>query len=219
MNVTEYAVHRLTEPHTIQVEGHTTEWVPLLLWIKERVTANDGRGNGSGGIGIPLNDDALEVLQNIETKYRELCATVRLAANNDLVAGVRQLWETIVTEQAGGRLTDQQWESMCDEFPAWVAQIEGEQEKPRKMELTVPCPRCENRWLIDDLGRRVSAVVVEFAPGRAPVAECRVTECAALWAGWAQVARLGFTIGAEQDVHVLAACGIDTPKLEILTLM
>lgn len=218
MEATERAVVRLTEEHTEMTEAGATEWPPLLSWLRERITDINQRGNGSGGQGIPINNDALEVLNFIERRYRLLCDAAYLGYSHDLVAGVKEVWRVLRAERAGGRIDDHQWENIEAEFPDWVARIEGEQERPRKMELTVPCPRCETRWVLDELERRVAAVVVEFAPGRAPVAECRVEECATIWAGWPEVAKLGFTVGAEQDRLILEACGIDTPEIGITTV-
>lgn len=213
MKETEYAILRLTQPHEVMTEAGLTSWPPLLTWLRDRVTEINRRGNGSGGQGVPLNNDALDVLNFIERRYRLMCDAAYIAPTADLVAGVARVWVVLRDDRVGGRIADAEWERIEGEFPDWVHRIEGEQERPRKMELTVPCPRCENRWVIDDLDRRLAAVVVEFAPGRAPVAECRVEDCGATWAGWADVARLGFTVGAEQDHAVLNACGIDIPQI------
>ena len=213
MQATHDAVRRLTEAHTETVEGHVIEWQPLILWIKDRVTEINRRGNGSGGQGIPLNNDALDVLNHVERRYKLMCEAANIPPVSDLIAGTVNVWQVLQVERAGGRLDDAAWERVCDEFPDWVHRIQGEQDRPRKMELTVPCPRCEKRWTEDDLGRRVAAVVVEFAPGRAPFAECRTPDCGSMWAGWGDVARLGFTVGAEQNLEVLGACGINMPDI------
>lgn len=215
MQATARAVTRLTETHTEHTDAGPVEWPPLLAWLQNRVTDVTRRGGGTGGQGIPLNDDALAILDHVRARVKLLGHALALPLMGDVVADTSGLWHKAQDERAGGRVGDDQWEAISDEFPDWVHRIECEQEKPRKMELTVPCPRCEKRWLVDSLDRRVAAVVVEFSPGMAPVAECRVEECGAMWAGWADIARLGFTVGASQDQAVLAACGIDIPTLVI----
>lgn len=215
MQATARAVERLTQAHTEHTDAGPVEWPPLLRWLQDRVTEVTRRGGGSGGQGIPLNDDALKVLDHVRDRVKMLGRALSFPLMGDVVADTSGLWSKSQDERAGGRVGDDQWEAICDEFPDWVHRIEREQEKPRKMELTVPCPRCDKLWLVDSLDRRVAAVVVEFSPGMAPVAECRSEECGAMWAGWADIARLGFTVGATQDQAVLSACGIDIPTLVI----
>lgn len=212
MQATDRAVERLTTAHTEHTEAGPVEWPPLLVWLQTRVTEIVGRkGGSSAGAGVPLNTEALEVLNHIERRYRLMCEAAFTAPATDLVTGVARVWQILRDDRAGGRIDDSEWERIEAEFPDWVNRIEAEDDRPRKMELTVPCPRCEKRWVLDDQGQRVAAVIVEFAAGRAPVAECRVEECGAMWAGWADIARLGFTVGAEQNAEILSACGIDTP--------
>jgi len=213
MNVTEYAVHRLTEPHTIQVEGHTTEWVPLLLWLRQRITEMTKRSWGAGGQGTPINDDAYELEVSISKRLAWLRGIVGMTTAGEICSDTSEVWSKLKAERQGGRLDDQTWDEVCAEFPKWVALIEGEQDKNRKMELVVPCPRCEQRWTVDETGSRVSAVVVEFGEGVTPIAECRTRDCGAIWLGWSDIASLGFTVGANSDIAVLEACGIDTPKV------
>ncbi len=216
MQDTERAVERLTTAHTEHTDAGPVEWPPLLTWLKSRVTEIVGRkGGSSAGAGVPLNAEALEVLNYIEGRYRLMCAAAFIAPTADIVAGVTRVWQILRDDRNGGRIDDSAWERIETEFPDWVTRIEAEDDRPRKMELTVPCPRCDERWVTEavdpkrpDLDKRVAAVVIEFAPGRAPVAECRASECGAMWAGWGDVARLGFTVGAEQDRAVLAAAGI-----------
>lgn len=214
MEATSYAVERLTMAHTVDTEGRLIEWPPLLVWLETRVTEIVGRkGGGASGTGVPLNVDALELLQRIDRRLKQLLEALYLRGSADRVADVRLVWEQTRLERAGGRMDDDQWELITAELQGWVHAIEAEDDRPRKMELTVPCPRCGERWMLDELGQRVAAVVVEFSEGRAPIAECRRDVCGALWVGWADVARLGFTVGAVQDGAVLAACGVDAPQM------
>lgn len=215
MQSTERAVVRLTEDHTEMTEGGAVEWPPLLVWLESAVTEIVGRkGGGAGGAGVPLNADALDLLQFIDRRVRMMREALHLPSQGGRVKDTAVVWEATVTERKGGRMDDEQWERITDELGDWVTRIEALYDRPRKMEVTVPCPRCEERWMLDANGDRVAAVAVEFAEGRAPVAECRVDGCAAMWVGWADVARLGFTLGAAQDMAVLAACGIDAPMID-----
>lgn len=217
MESTERAVVRLTEHHTEHTEAGVVEWPPLLLWLESRITEIVGRKGGSGaGAGVPLNTEALELMQHIDKRLRLMLEAVHARVTGDRVADTRTVWETASNERTGGRMDDEQWGRITGELEDWVLRIETEDDRPRKMELTVPCPRCEVRWMLEE-GDRKAAVVIEFSPGRAPIAECRVQDCGAMWVGWGEVARLGFTVGADQDRAVLAACGIDAPLMEGIT--
>ena len=223
MESTERAVVRLTEDHTEMTEAGPVEWPPLLDWLDQAVTEQVKRGSaGSGGTGSPIDMGALALLQRIEKGARQLREALYLPIMRDLKGALRDAWDSARTMRATGDLDDdQQWESITDAFPGWVLEIEQEwDDRTRRMELTVPCPRCSTRWILEgDDGdakappKRRAAVWIEYAEGRAPVAECRVADCAAMWVGWAEVAKLGYTLGASQDGDVLAACGIDLREL------
>lgn len=220
MESTERAVVRLTEPHTELTEAGPVEWPALIDWLDTAITEQVKRGQaGSGGTGSPIDMAALALLQRVEGGVRLLREALYLPIMRDLKGALRDAWDSAKAQRSTGDLDDdQQWERITDAFPGWVLEIEQEwDDRTRRMEVTVPCPRCGNRWLLEDDGsggeKRRAAVWVEYAEGRAPVAECRNTECAAMWVGWAEVAKLGYTLGASQDEEVLAACGIDLRRL------
>lgn len=213
MERTERAVVRLTEPHTEMTEAGAVDWPPLLAWLEQSVTEIVGRaGGGSGGGGLPLNTDAMALLNHVDARLRMMQDALGWAGPGDRVVQVAGAWKLAKTQRAAGYVDDVQWEAICDEFPEWVARIEAEDDRPRKIELTVPCPACGQRWVLADR-ERVSAVRIEFKSGGAPVAECRNPECATIWAGWNQIRALGVSVGANQDLAILKACGIDTTHL------
>lgn len=213
MQSTERAVERLTQEHTEFEDGKAIEWPPLLTWLEHAVTEVVGRtGGGSGGAGVPLNTEALALLTYIDGRIKLMREAMNLTPTGVRGDDVKRLWRAVRDERAGGRMDDNQWDAISEEFVHWVHRIEAEDDRPRKLELTVPCPRCEQRWIIDD-DQRVSAIRIEFKPGSAPVAECRNPECLAIWAGWSDIAKLGYTVGAQQNIAVLEACGIPVPTL------
>lgn len=212
----ERSVERLTQEHTEHTDAGPVEWPPLLEWLEAAVTEVVGRsGAGSGDGGVPFNTEAAALLKYIDGRIKLMREALYLRTTGNRITDTQQAWATAVTERQGGRMDDQQWENITDEFTDWVQRIEAEDDRPRKMELTVPCPRCEQRWIMDD-DQRVSAIRIEFKTGGAPVAECRNPECLALWVGWSDVAKLGYVVGAEQNITVLAACGIEVPTLASL---
>jgi len=222
MESTERAVVRLTEAHTEMTEAGAVEWPPLLSWLEQSVTEMVKRGGaGSGGAGIPIDFEALKLLERIKHETKELRGSLFLYGKlPPIIRAVAELWATAKKDRKQRKVDDEQWSHIAGSIESWVEAIEGEQsQRPRKMELIVPCPRCGNRWIQehhlvdgeevpDPNGERKAAVVIEFGDSRAPVAECRVAGCEAIWAGWKQIRMLGVTVGAEQNLAILEAAGI-----------
>ena len=215
METIDYAVARLTEHHTVQTDAGPVEWPPLIMWLERSVTEVVKRGGaGSGGTGLPIDFEALRLLDRIKREAAWMREALYMPRREtDLTADIAQAWARTNELRNSGDVPDDQWERICEAFTDWVQAITAEQEaRARMMELTVPCPHCGTRWILEDQDgeeKRRSAVWIEFGEGRAPVAECRATDCGTMWAGWREVAKLGVTVGVEQDLAVLAACGID----------
>lgn len=212
MDRTDRAVVRLTEPHTEMTEAGPVEWPPLLSWLSRSVTEIVGRtGEGSGGGGAPFNEEAAALLDRIASRLDLLEDAMGIVGSRrrSLIERVRVAWKRAQEERSGGRIADGPWGRICDEFPGWVARIEEQDDRPRKIELTVACPECGRRWVLQD-GERRAAVRIELASGSGPIAECRNSECGAAWAGWQRMRVLGTAIGARADLAILAACGIES---------
>lgn len=216
---TERAVERLTAAHTEHTEAGPVEWPPLLEWLERSVTEVVKRGMPGGkGAGIPIDFEALRLLNTIKKEVRVLRASVFMFGKApNVIEAVKELWKTLQDDRKKGRVDDSEWDYACETINGWVESIVAEQAaRPRKMELTVPCPRCGSRWVqeTDEHGElnpdapREAAITIEYGEDRAPVAECRMAECQAIWAGWDQVAQLGLTVQADMDLAVLDACGI-----------
>lgn len=210
----ERAVERLTQEHTEHTEAGPVEWPPLLEWLEKSVTEQVKRGQaGSGGTGNLIDLEALALLQRIELGVRQMREALYLPTIRDTAKGLIEAWKTAEKYHSKGELEDAQWERICEAIPAWVTAIEQEwNDRTRIMEITVPCPRCGTRWVLEDQDgeeKRRSAVRIEYAPNRAPVAKCNAAECEAIWVGWSDMMRLGLTVDASLDLEVLAACGIN----------
>lgn len=215
MEATDRAVIRLTEAHTEHEDGRAVEWPALIDWLDKAVTEQVKRGQaGSGGAGSPIDMGALDLLQRIEREVRLMREALYLPVIKDTKLAIRDAWDTARAYRRTGSLDDdQQWERISEAPLQWVELISQEwDDRTRMMEVTVPCPSCGERWILEDVNgeeKRRAAVVVEYAEGRAPAAECRAADCGGFWVGWADVARLGFTLGAQQNLEILKACGID----------
>lgn len=214
MERTERAVVRLSQAHTEMTEAGPVEWPPLLIWLERSVTEVMGRtGEGSGGGGAPFNEEAADLLDHIASRLGLLEDAVGILGSRrrGLIRRVPAAWECAKRERAGGRITDGAWERICDELPAWVARIEAQDDRPRKIELTVACPECGKRWVLRD-GERRAAVRIELGRGAAPTAACADPGCGASWVGWPRMRALGAAVGARVDRAALATCGIDFDK-------
>ncbi len=214
MERTERAVVRLSRAHAEMTEAGPVEWPPLLIWLERSVTEVMGRtGEGSGGGGAPFNEEAADLLDRIASRLGLLEDAVGVVGSRrrGLIERVPVAWERAKLERLSGRISDDAWERICDEFPAWVARIEAQDDRPRKIELTVACPECGKRWVLRD-GERRAAVRIELGSGTAPTAECADPECGTSWVGWQRMRALGAAVGARVDRAVLAACGIDLDK-------
>lgn len=221
------AVERLTQTHVEVIDKHASTWPPLLTWLDDAVRDKIRRRDGStSDVGVSIDFGMLRIQDRIKRE----CATLRrglyLPPQPDLLHAVSDLWHQATAAHSRNELLDSDRDHIGDSIISWEQAIDAERgHTPRKLELTVPCPQCGNRWVLatdtEDTARidvshperapehiRKAAVVIEFAEGRAPVAECRVEGCETLWAGWAQVAALGYAINASQDMAVLEACGI-----------
>lgn len=215
MQAIDYAVTRLTETHTVQTDAGPVEWPPLVVWLERSVTEVVKRGGAGGnGAGIPIDFEALRLLDRIKREVAWMREALYMPRKGDgLLSDVAAAWARTKELRASGDVPDDQWERICEAFEDWVQAIISEQEaRARMMELTVPCPSCGTRWILEDQDgeeKRRSAVWIEYGEGRAPVAECRAPDCGTMWAGWREITTLGVTVGVEQNVEILAACGID----------
>lgn len=217
---TDRDVERLTHPHTLAVEGQATDWPPLIDWIRGAVTEQVARGGtGSGDGRSPINEGALAIVRRIERGVMHLRGWLYLAPRAaDTKADLAEAWKVAHDYRAKGELDDEAWERIIDRFGQWVADIEAEwEDRPSRMELVVPCPKCGARYILDtpdeddgpEVVKQRAAVVIEYAEGRAPIAECRALDCGGHWVGWAAISELGSSVNVKPQLAVLAACGIE----------
>lgn len=178
------AVVRLTEHHTEYEAGQPVERAPLLIELAESATAQDKRGSGSGGAGIPINLGVLALQDFIRGRLSRLRNYLNLPATKEVLEGTREAWAYAQDERAGARINDEAWLKIEAEFPDWVQRITEEVSPPTTTEMIAPCPHCgETRAFLR--GDTVTAVVVKWYPeelDRAPIGKCRF--CEAEWVGW-----------------------------------
>ena len=206
MNETDYAVERLTEQHTVMVEGQAGECDALLLMLKDSIYPSLGSGGASGGgDGQVLNSKAFTMYENIDGVVRAWLLHFGQDASGELCAAARYLHQTISTEHNGGRVEEDLYERLMGMFTTWVWQIEDLFDPPREKEITGSCPSCGERYeetTTTDKGgntdtTRQAAVRIQVKPGRALIAECNC--CGKMWATEGQLRELATGVGAIPD--------------------
>ncbi|KIP53665.1 hypothetical protein [Leucobacter komagatae] len=187
MTDTARAVERLTQTHVEVVDEHASTWPPLLTWLDDAVRDKIRRRDGSSGdTGVSIDFGMLGIQDRIKRECAKLRQALYLPAPRDLLHAVSDLWAQADAARRKNELTDEAREHISDSIIAWEQTIDAERgATPRKLELTVPCPQCGNRWILeadkeqharidvahperDPEGIRKPAVVIEFSEGRAP---------------------------------------------------
>lgn len=199
MTDVEWAVTRLTETHTVTVDGTIAECEPLILMLKDARYPNLGRTKGGGGTGDMLDMKALTMYETIDAGVKTWLDHYRRPHDGGLLELVKRLHETLTAEYAGDRLEDP--DRMFAMFPTWVQRIEDLLDPPREWELTEPCPTCGEHHSTDENGGQKWAVRVPVKEGRGVIAECH--ECGAMWAGQTALAELAESMGIEVDWDAL----------------
>lgn len=183
------AVHRLTRVTRTKViqdgdgsEGSNVAIVvhmPLLLQLSEAVTSAIGSGGGGGtATGSVLNDGA----------YDLAVFKVRAAIGDWLrIEGVRPTRDLVVDLEAWGSAfnrTDKEPAFYIRTMEGWAALIENLLDPPSRLELTEPCPVCNQDEYTDAEGRTLKfPVVIEFRRDRPGEARGTCRACDKLWIG------------------------------------
>lgn len=203
----EFAVVKLTEPHTVWVDGQQATSDPLITMLWEARYPNLGKTMGGAGSGMPFDTHAVDLYEHIDGTVRSWLAHFREHSTGDLLTLTRRLCEVIQAEDAGGRLEDR--DRMYGMFQQFVQLIEDKFDPPAEKELVGDCPECEKSHVEDDNGDQKRAVRIIVKPGRALVAECHA--CGKLWAGQESLTSLAETLGADIDWVALRDL-VNTPK-------
>ncbi len=201
MQDTERAVERLTQNHTMHLDGTEYECTALLEQLREALTSSLGAGGGGGsGDGGLINVAAFTLWENIDGVARSWLREFQTEHTGELTSVIQRLPTTIQAAHANGHIDDDLRERLDAMFGQWVAMIEDLFDPPRVKELLAPCPKCGERYH-DDGDTRRAAVIIPVKAGRAIVAECR--SCGGMWGTEADLIALAAGMGIEVNFVAL----------------
>lgn len=201
MTDVERAIERLTETHTVHLDGAEYECAALLEQLRDARTSSIGAGGGGGsGDGGLINVAAFTMWEQIDGVARAWLRELGNFQGDDLAGVIKRLPAAIQAAHANSIVDDDMRERLDAMFAQWVAMIEDLFDPPSQKELTAPCPKCEQRYYEHD-DTRQAAVVIPVKKGRAIIAECRC--CGAMWATEAQLLELAEGMGIEVDFAAL----------------
>ncbi|TDP93445.1 hypothetical protein EDF62_1424 [Leucobacter luti] len=209
MLTTDRAVERLTENHTVLLNGAEYECTALLTQLREAIASSAGVGGGSEGGGL-MNLAALTLWDNIDGVARGWQQTFWAGHRGELAQVIRRLPRLIQAAHVLNEIDDALRGRLDALFATWVTQIEDLFDPPRVQELTAPCPTCGERYhqkvTTDERGAvietvRMAAVIIPLKRGRALVAECR--SCGMQWGTERDLSALAAGMGIEVDVAAL----------------
>ncbi|KUF07171.1 hypothetical protein [Leucobacter sp. G161] len=214
MTDTARAVERLTQTHTVHLDGAEYECAPLLEQLRDAISSSMGGGSGGGGGagGNLINAEALGLWQHIEDIARAWLNEWRLPHAGDLINVVPRFAQATQAQHAAGAIDDDMRDELDAAFGKWIYRIEDLFDPPHQKELTAPCPSCGERHHLsqekDKQGRvietrQLAAVTIPVKRGRAVIAECRC--CGAMWSTETELVALAEAMGIEVDVVALRA--------------
>lgn len=188
------AVEALTKVRHVQIETDDgPRWVtgePRLKQLQDEITATMGRGGGAGGLAserIPLSPDVMSRSFQIATQIGDWCRMAGIRATRD---PIHDLDAWLVT-----RLPLPEIENVgyIEILQRWAREIDGMFDRPRPVDITVPCPACGESSYEDEHGDICAwPLKAQVRPFRA---ECR--SCGAPWEDLEAILELADELGVD----------------------
>jgi hypothetical protein len=198
-------VERLARPHTITTRqssgtGLRIErivWHPPLI-AQLRNAAGSTTGGGGGGAGPnarnAIDADALEQYDTIRKAIAYAFEAVKVPhppmSPRALPEQQLAYWHTLFTLTISAGLNDpddDDLEFYTRKWSGWAHLIDKKFDPPTKLESTLPCPICGERWHTHpDTGDRQPAIEITFT-GRVDHSYAACAACGERWAGKAEL--------------------------------
>lgn len=153
-------VDELTQPIRVEfwqgLEKHTRTDDPLLLQLKAAVVSNMGGGSGASKSArerTPLDVQAFSLLEEIDGRVRSWHIDYASRAPYELTNALRG-WYVLFTRHPKEEADISRHMSI---LAGWVGRISDIVDPPKRIELTVPCPRCNRRWITRGVGHEAES--------------------------------------------------------------
>lgn len=187
-------IDELTLPKPVKVptdDGHT--WATedaLLVQLQEAISSSIRSGSGSGGAAWTrnvLDSDALHQASIITTTIGDWCRMAGAPVTRDPVKDLRAWY---VARLAA---TNPE-EFYLGQLRKWVGQIRAMISPPKTVEITAPCPVCNQGTFTNDMGELIrNPLIMTYRPdadniNRTARVMCRA--CENVWAGGEAMAEL-----------------------------
>lgn len=167
-------VDRLTLPHKtavlIEHDDGTPDkqWIEhdaLLVQLRESIRSSTGAHPGAGGLASErsvIDSDALEQYEAVCGKILRLYSEVTDARPFRLPESNLRSWFVAFKRQVEARkIASELVEEKYRKLNSIASAIEGKLNPPTLLEITAPCPRCNETHAKDDTGVYRRAIVVE----------------------------------------------------------
>lgn len=202
----------------IAVEKREILFKPLFTQLQDAIGSSQSvaaRGGGDMSTRSVLDASALMLMADIEDDLRSLWnlvfAPVRRARPVENIRSVRQLMIQINRLVMDDRLDEEELWKIKHIVHAWVTQIDAKFDPPVLIEVTRPCPHCQESFVYDEFNDRILALVVEWRKSfESSSAECRA--CGYTWLGQTELRQMRWELD-QMDVE-LDLSGHDTPDTD-----
>jgi len=222
MSDVKHAVDKLTAPWSdvINIEGDykRVDYDPLLDMLGKAKTSSLGRtarGRTSSDARNPFNIPAFDTWERIDGQTRAWLKEFGKPAPRDLKAAVIVLHKTLTDMWSGQRIQEGLYLRVGSVVTRWVDDIWTLFHPIDGVALDGECPNCEASWVINFEGAQMRALVA-VVDGGEPGVRCR-NGCGWEVTGLKRCLELGFHIGANPDVDVLRAYGVDASDDTVIT--
>lgn len=204
-------IQLLTKPHTTTLEiddinGNTTKTKiqtdSLIEQLENAVQSTQiygsNRGTTQANTRSVLDLSAIILLQQIKDELDQLRLQIQDTSKRhpDLSDAIRQYYTHLQLATEHNPLI--KLSPIVKITTSWVNTINLKFDPPVVLDITKPCPKCNNEYVFDDYDDRHRAVVIAwrktFEKSRA---ECRA--CGQTWVGESELRQLRWTMDQEND--------------------
>ncbi|GAA4774526.1 DUF7341 domain-containing protein [Microbacterium gilvum] len=182
------AVDDLTAPKPVKVDTDDgPKWATedaLLVQLAEAVSSSMNSGSGAGGAAWTrnvLDSTALYQATIITSTIGDWCRMGRVNVTRNPVTDLRTWYVSRLAAPPQTRDSDGFY---IDQMKAWAGQIRSMINPPKTIEITAPCPVCNQGTYTNDIGELVTnPLVLIYRPDDEGHAKVMCKACDAIWNG------------------------------------